>query len=156
MKLKEEDGKNECQVEEMSEEENARQCEVLKRQKENGPERQSPQFPAISRNFPQKDQGRERQSPQFPLVEKKTDHMFRCVPCNFEFKTEINLVKHRATLHAMTPDSISNAVDGAKTFADVVKVPETTEVASKIPVVTSSVSTARSVVQQSRMEMWVV
>ena len=79
--------------------------------------------------------------------------MFRCVPCNFEFKTEINLVKHRATLHAMTPDSISNAVDGAKTFADVVKVPETPEVASKIPVVTSSVSTARSVAQQSRMEM---
>ena len=79
--------------------------------------------------------------------------MFRCVPCNFEFKTEINLVKHRATLHAMTPDSISNAVDEAKTFADAVKVPETPVVSSKIPVVTSSVSSARNVAQHSRVAM---
>ena len=137
---KEEDGKNECQVEEMSEEENARQCEVLKRQKDKGLERQSPQFPAISRNFP-----------QFSAVEKKNDPMFRCIPCGYEFKTKIELVKHRAALHTTTPDCVSRAVDEAKSFADVVKEKETENPVgiSKIPVVTSSGLTAGNVDQQT-------
>ena len=119
----------------MSEAENIRQCQVLSRHKNQGPERQSPQFPS---------------------VEKKTDpvpQMFPCIPCGYEFTTEISLVKHRANLHARTPDSISRAVDEAKSFADVLKdkAPERPEEASKIPVVTSSVSTARSVAQQPRV-----
>ena len=121
--------RNEPEEEGMSDAENVQQCQILQMQKEKGPQRQTPQFQPLEKKGPQ----------------------FKCTPCGYHFWTEIELVKHRATLHSTTPDSVSRAVDEAKSFAEVVKenTPESPAAALKIPVVTSSGLAPRNDVQQS-------